>query len=357
MKATCLLVVHMACLIGLALPCSGQTALRCDAARWVLIYSGGLSRPRYSVDDLTRYVAVVDSVGHPRTWLTTGAVFLELQGASGNYLTAITGAKPATGADWVQYLDSLFAQRGVLRRLDSAVARVASVLGPRRRPFQVAIMIPYPDPRSGTVTLWGSKRDFRSNDGRAGASVAYAREVTRRFRGGRFGHLNLEGFYWLMEGAGTPDTGLIHTVADGLHSLRTKFYWISDFFDFTRRHWTGTKALGFDQAWLQPNFFIDTMTSPARIDSALALARAQGVGIELEVDKRLFSSQVFAKRLEPYLVALDSAPDLLAGPLALYEGSGALLRLANSKDATLSQLYRHLARTFQVPASAAKACN
>ncbi len=356
MKSGQLAVICAAFLIILAHRCRGQDSRPCGADRFVLIYSGGPHRPASRVSELIRYVAAVDSAGQPRAWLTTGVILLDLQAPAGAYLTAIKGTKPATAADWEEYLDSLFAVGGVVQRFDSAVTRVESVLGSPKQPFHVVIMIPYPDPRSGTVRLWGRDFDLRTNEGRVGASVVYSREVMSRFLAGNFGQLGFEGFDWLMEGVGIHDMGVVRAVADSLHSMRTRFYWIPDFYDFTRRHWASTVALGFDQAWLQPNYFIDTLSTVARIDSALEMARAQGVGVEIEFDKRLFSSPVFAQRLGPYLVALDSSPKIGSTPLALYDGGGGLPQLADSRNPVLHRLYLHLAKTFGVSESAAKAC-
>jgi hypothetical protein len=127
--------------------------------------------------------------------------------------------------------------------------------------------------------------------------------------------------------------------------------WIPDFFDFTHKHWLSARSLGFDQVYLQANYFIDSTTSVSRLDSAVALVRAEGVRLEVEFNKRMFSSGTFAERLDPYLGMLRKSPDLRDGPLALYEGSGALPRLARSQDSMLSRLYRDFAETFRVPAA------
>ena len=72
------------------------------------------------------------------------------------------------------------------------------------------------------------------------------------------------------------------------------------------------------------------------------------MGIELEFDRRMFESWQFADRLEPYLGLLESAPDLRGRPIAIYEGGGALLRLARSRDAWHRSLYQRLVTALRL---------
>ena len=68
-------------------------------------------------------------------------------------------------------------------------------------------------------------------------------------------------------------------------------------------------------------------------------ARAAGMGLEIEFDARLFSDERFSDRLEPYLTALENAPDLRNRSIAVYEGGGALFRLARSNVVWHRALY------------------
>lgn len=321
----------------------------CAAERWVLIYSGGPHRPRYPIADLVPFLAVVDTTGTPTAWLSSGSVFLEFQGASGRPLTWAPRPPFASGQDWAQYLDSVFAPAGVIARLDSAVGAVAAALGGRSHPYDVAVMIPYPDPRAARSLFLRDTLDFSTRAGRLAGVDAYVREVQRRFAEARYRNLRLTGLYWLNEGISQADVGFISEVATLLHRSGSQLLWVPDFFDFTHKHWQRTAELGFDRIFVQPNYFIDSAASLRRIDSAFAAARLEQAGIEVEFDARLFSSPTFRARLEPYLAALRDSPDLLAKPLALYEGGGALPRLAHAGDPSLRAQYQSLARTFRIP--------
>src|SRR5579864_5380915 len=128
--------------------------------RWVILYAGAPSKattyPRYTSAEDLRFVSAVDSSGRPTQWLTTGAIFAAIYGASGrSFATWSAGKWPALGPDWEAYADSLMAPDGILARLDSAVAQVAAVVGPRHAPYKVVIMIPYPDSSLGKLSYRG----------------------------------------------------------------------------------------------------------------------------------------------------------------------------------------------------------
>ena len=102
------------------------------------------------------------------------------------------------------------------------------------------------------------------------------------------------------------------------------------------------RRMGFDEAWLQPNFFFHPEVPQTRFDSALATARTFSMGIELEFDRRMYQASPFADRLLPYLAALEVSPDMRARSIAIYEGAGALLQLARSRDEWNRALYHRL---------------
>jgi hypothetical protein len=314
--------------------------------RWILVYKGGWPRPAYSVDDFVHLVSAVDSGGQPTSWLCTGALLLELRATSGRNYYPFPDGTPADGDDWTRYLDSLFVHGGPLIRLDSAVALIDSAVGTPGRRLAVAIMIPYPHPRSEPVRFDGQSYLLSSNPGRAAAVNAYMRQVERRFADLKPPHLVFDAFYWLDESVTALDTGLVRNVSGEVHRLGARFLWIPA---FGATGAVGWRVLGFDQAWLQPNYFFHPDVPETRLDTAMAQARSAGMGLEIEFDRRMFTSWQFRDRLEPYLAALEDAPDLRAGPLAIYDGGGALYVLARAKDRWHRALYERLVTVLRGP--------
>jgi hypothetical protein len=332
------------------LPALGQAPAK--PSRWVLVYAAAPRAasldPRYTTDDLARLVAVMDSGGRPRAWLTTGAIFLELYAPSGRVFANWTGGPPATGADWRAYADTLLAAAGPIARLDSALDGVAQTLGSRAEPYRVAVMIPYP-----AVTLDTLRYDRRlyqlwdASDA-AALTTAYVSHIAELFTRRAFGHVVLDGCYWLHESIEGREAAVVAAVAASVHRAGLRLLWIPFYQAPGAAAW---RRHGFDEAWLQPNYFFNLTLPPLRIDSAFALARALGMGVELEFDQRLLSDPRYADRLLPYLERLGAAPDLWQRSLAIYEGGGALVRLSKSPDPRQRALYRGLAQLLSTDAA------
>ena len=297
--------------------------------RWILMYGGDRRRLHYAVDDCLRLVAGVDSAGHPTRWLSTGAILLARFPKGGRTFTSWTpaGAVPAIGQDWQDYLDSMVTPNGPLARLDSAVRLTEAALGPLSGGYDVAIMTPYPDPRGDSLRFQDSLYDFHTPEGRAGAVRAFVTELARRFPSGGYRRIRLEGIYWLFEKAPPQDVLTIQAASRAVHAVGLRFVWIPFFNADGATSW---HQLGFDEAWLQPNYFFHPEVGPRRLDSAYSIARAAGMGLEIELDKRLMSDTLFRPRLEPYLQLVEDHPELHQGSLAIYEGSGALIALSRS---------------------------
>lgn len=311
--------------------------------RWVLAYAGGPSKqyPLYTTDRLVDLIAVVDDSGRPTGWLTTGMIFLHLYAPSGRVFTTWIGGPRADGDDWAMYLDSLFLPGGVLDRTDSAVMRVAGMVGSRSTPYRTALMIPYPVPGTDSIRFQGATFDRKTVVGRAALAAAYVTAAAGRFAAAGYHHLAFDGFYWLREDAEPPDTAVIRATAAVVHARHLRFLWIPGYRATGAERW---RALGFDEAWHQPNYFFTPALLPTRIDSAFALARSWGMGIEIEFNRRMFHEPAFAARLDPYLQALERIPDIRRGSIAIYEGAGALIQLAQSPAGPMRERYRSLVR-------------
>jgi len=319
------------------------------ARRSILIYSGGPERPVYSIDDFVHMIAFVDTGGKPSAWLCDGAILLEYHARSGHYMMPWTpGYVPSDGDDWLTYLDSVLAPGGPVTRLDSAVGLVAAAVGGVARPFALTLMMPYPDPRIDTLRFEGQLFHFRGAKDRVAALDGYATEALKRIRSTRLSGVRLTGFYWINEGITAVDTAVVTGVSASVHRRNLEFVWIPAWGAAGAEKW---HAFGFDQASQQPNYFFHWDVPVTRLDSAVARARATGMGLELEFDRRMFGPNwQFWDRLEPYLSALAAAPDLRSKPITIYEAS-ALMQLARSRDAWHRALYERLANVLRASAA------
>jgi hypothetical protein len=309
--------------------------------RWVLVYSGGPNRPAYTVDDLLRLLTVVDTSGRSIGPLCNAVILTEFQAVSRRYYMPWQNGTPATGPDWNQYIDSVFAPRGPLARLDSAAALAARTPA---RPLDVAIMVPYPSPKADTLRFGGRQFTMSSDSDRLASVEAYMREVVRRVQGMSPRNVSVSAFYWLNEGVVDTDTSLVSKVAKAAHGMGMRLLWIPSWGAHNAVRW---RALGFDKAWQQPNYFFHPEVATTRLDSAVDRARAAGMGLELELDRRLFSDAKFTPRLAPYLATFEKAPDLREQGIAIYEGAGALIELSRRSGREYRALYERLVAVLQ----------
>ena len=314
--------------------------------RWILIYAGSPKHHAYSVDDFLHVITEGDTLGKPTRWLMTGALFLEIYSASGRAFATWAFHPPANGADWEAYLDSIFASGAALARLDSAVRIAITQIGPLGRPFPISVMIPYPDSTVDTVQFQGTSYRVATPTGRLNLIGAYVRAVRTRFGAGAFRHLVLYGLYWLNERVEAQDRGIIAATASVVHDAGLKFLWIPYYMANGYESW---RALSFDEAWYQPNYFFHPEVARTRVDSAMRSAEQLGMGIELELDPRLFTNPDYANRLTPYIETLWLHPALRDGSVAVYDGAGALIQLSRSRDPRYQDLYHGLANALNGP--------
>ncbi len=305
------------------------------------MYSGGPNRPAYAVDDFVRLLTVVDTSGRSIGPLCNAVILTEFKAVSGRYYLPVGNEPPASGVDWSQYIDSVFTRTGPLARLDSA-----STLAPRlpARRLDVAIMVPYPNPKADTLRFGGLQYIMSSDSDRLASVDAYMREIVRRVHGKALRKVSVSAFYWLNEGVWDTDTALVSKVAKVAHRMGMRFLWIPSWGASNALRW---RSLGFDQAWQQPNYFFHPDVPSTRLDSALQRARSADMGIELEFDRQLFSDAKFADRLGPYLATFESAPDVRRKGIAIYEGGGALIELSRRRDREHRALYDRLVAVLQ----------
>jgi len=190
----------------------------------------------------------------------------------------------------------------------------------------------------------GKRYDFTTDDGRVASVEAYTHTALDRFSKATVPHLRFDGFYWLMETAPPRDTAVVKAVTHAVHAAGRRILWIPYFSAQYLERW---RDLGFDESWLQPNYFFNRDVPATRLDSAASRATRMGMGLEIEFDGRLLSDPRYGDRLDPYLAVLVGHPELRSRPIVIYEGGGALLALSRSQDMARRALYAALANTLK----------
>lgn len=313
-----------------AAACSALHAPAVHPQRWLLSYDGTYLRSVADQDFYVRAFAGAQGNNCSRA-LFDGVIFLGVQSATeGKWFAAWANkSSPVNDAsveDWFAYVDTLAAPAGPLVRLDRATSTVPG------RITDVVIMVPalMRDP-DGAVRLGSVRVDLEQEAGRSLYS-AYLDTLLAKFERRGVGHLRLRGVYWLRESAWGPEATLARQVAEIVHSRNLQFFWIPYFGAGGVPEW---RTLGFDAAWLQPNYFLRSELSRARLDSAVAISKSLGMGLEIEMDGRIFTSAESRRRLSEYLGRAAANPDL---PITVYDGGGTLVRLFRDTTAALAPL-------------------
>jgi hypothetical protein len=318
----------------------------------VLIYQGGVHRLAWTEKQLSGYVTYRDPATGRERWLFDGFLFLEFTDGRGTRLVGQYKLRSATRSDWTWLSDRLFAPGVAIDALDGATASAASRLGRPARRRKVYLGLPEPIlHQKDWGELDGGALDFDVPEHRLAAIRWYVAETLRRWRVRAPGHLDLQGFYWVAEDA-SESRHILPLVADLVHREGLELIWIPYWRSPRLIIW---RSLGFDRAYLQPNYFFNKSIAEDRLDEACTTARTLGMGLEVEFDARAWTDPAYRTRLPAYFARFAAGGALAAAPLAWYEAGGAIERMAASADPAVRSLYHDLATVVITRQAAADA--
>jgi Domain of unknown function (DUF4855) len=295
----------------------------------MLIYQGGVQRPRYTVSRFAPYVTYSDPQTGKEQWLFDGFLIIEFQDGRGHTYEQYSNMKHANQAQWTWLLQRNFANNDGVPNLEKAVEAAVARIGEPVRRRQVVLTLPVPEPgQTDWGTLNGHALDFNNKADRLAACNWYMDMALQAWTNLAPRELDLAGFYWVAEQYGST-TSLFPDLAQAVHARGKKFFWIPSYHVTTPiGNW---KSFGFDEAYLQPNFFFTPTVPPSRLQHACNFAKEHGMGLEIEFDPRMITdSTVFEPRFHAYLDAFTQYGVRDGAAMAWYEGGGALYRLAVS---------------------------
>ncbi len=260
---------------------------------------------------------------------------------------------PSTKDGWEYYMDDLFRAGRQLDALNEAMMEYNKRRGtlytsPARE--NVVLALPYPDPNQASFGKVMEEQDSlsfqaakvgeeRAYNYRKQALEWYFRKLQQRWGEADFRYLRLEGIYWyheLIDDAVPRERQLIRETAEMVHNEALHFYWIPYFGATGLGEW---KELGFDYAFVQPNFYNDKPIPIDRIEATLAVANKYGMGIEIEGDERMYRDPKFYQNYYNQLIAAHKLGIDKEKIHAYYYGSKTLLEAVNSKDPVARAIY------------------
>ena len=325
---------------------TGYLPLRSSAAAGisdlVLIYQGGTHRPAWTPEQLAPYVSHRDATTGKESWLFDGFLFIEFMDGRGHEFTHGYGKQSARKEDWLWLLDRNFEKGLALDALEQTIAAVARRIGPP--PQTRRIVLSLPEPIRGQ-TNWGSldgrALNFQNEADRVAACRWHIETARKRWENFSPKHLELAGFYWIAENAGSAGT-MLPQINQVIHAHGKKLFWIPYWQAGGAKDW---QKLGFDAAYQQPNHFFKPEVADDRLDAACAFARTHGLGLEFECDARAIkSADQFRPRLHAYLEAFERNGVRTNSAMAYYEGGGALGQMAGAAEPEARALYDEVAR-------------
>lgn len=291
------------------------------------------------------YVGYVDEEQQAKDFLFDGGLFLGLW--SKNQRSFAESDSPSNKEDWEWYLDKTFGEQGDAAQLNEAVREVAEQLGQPDHRMKVVVMIPYPASNQanfGDVDGDGQTENFapsfrrpiqEANNDRMKAVQWYIGELTDRWKKGNYSHLELVGLYWLNESVNALEEQVVIRASELVHDLDLAFFWIPYFTARGIRSW---ERLGFDAVALQPNHFFDG-TDASRIQRTAEIAQMTRIGLEIELDDRVFHDAAYRQKYIDYLNGgLDYGFD---GEVfrAYYQDIRTLAKAAASSQPELREVY------------------
>jgi hypothetical protein len=316
-----------------------------NAADTVLIYQGGSGRLPWTPDQFQPYVRYADPRAGREKWLFDGFLFIEFRDQKHTFSAGEGNGNwaPADKGLWQHLLDKNFEPGHGVPALEEACAATEKRLGAPLRRRQVILTLPEPvDNFTNWGELDGHRLDFSVLADRVAACEWHLAQALDKWRSLAPRHLALAGFYFVPESANHSNPQMLPVVAQEIHARGLRFFWIPYWHSQGGADW---KALGFDLASQQPNYFFHPQLPEAHLQTACDFARAQGMGLEMEFDDRLISQPaIFAPRFEGYLEAFAGNGVRDSAAMSYYEGGGTLLRLARSGDKTTHAQYDRLAQ-------------
>ena len=341
----------------------------------------------WDADRLAPHVSFIDAEGKEQ-WLFESFLFIEASDGKRHLTMSIApSGHSARRESWEDQLSLWLGPEGGVANLEKACADAASRIGKPERKRQVIITIPdaimfehFANKQSSTK-YWGEidgrELDFADVNDQLAALYWYIDQARAMFASLKCKYLELGGFYIVSEdlpvayGETEQESfnakykrweTIVPALSAYCHKKGEGLYWVPYHMAAGYRFW---KKLGFDMAWMQPNYYWD-LKSPGRhpFDKTLAAIKDYGMGMELEFEYSLVSDvmkevkqgpdgagkMIFGEEDVPalkeqfrdYMRKFKEAGLYGKASIALYSGSNALTQLATSTSPEDKELYLEL---------------
>ena len=300
-----------------------------------LAYHGQSRHP--GVDDLLPIFGHLGTDGNYDDTMYDGALFLMSGKFPSNLEGGTGGILSYTKADAEWLLSELFKPTENIPALETAVGQIKNTLGlPNSYKVKYYVSLYYPRCDDfGDIDGDGKSEDLSTAAGKIKVLKWWIDKFEAERAKYSFKNIEFAGYYWYNESMRSGDEAITNAVAEKVHSCGSVFFWIPY---YAAQGWSNWRDYGFDTVCLQPNYAFHTDVPITRIPSAVRVAKAGKMSLEIEMDHRVAIDIRYKLRYYEYLKQGFKLGYQEHCPHLYYVGAS-LQSYARSSDPALRQIY------------------
>lgn len=265
----------------------------------VLLYHG-TKIDGYTVEQLIPYLAYVDQDGNIKDTMFDTFLFL----LSGGFPSGLSGWDDSKGSDWEWTITDLFTQDENILALEEAAGIVKEALGlDEDYKYGFTVTLYYPNSERtdfGDINGDGVVDALTTDENRLRALEWYMEMFEAKLGQYDFENIEFVGYYWYDESIYPQDNApyIVTETAKMVHNRGYDFFWIPY---YTASGFSAWDSYGFDVACMQPNYVFKEEEPYSKIPQAAYLTQLYGMGIEIEISGKAFTSDIIYRKYMEYL--------------------------------------------------------
>jgi len=254
----------------------------------------------YTVDTLIPYLAYVDENGNIKDTMFDSFLFL----LSGGFPSGLSGWSDSKASDWQWTITDLFTQNENILALEEAAGIVKDALkldDDFKYGFTVTLYYPNSERTDfGDIDGDGKVDGLTTDENRLRALEWYMEEFEKKLSEYTFENIEFVGYYWYDESIYPTDNApyIVTETSKIVHERGYDFFWIPY---YTATGFSSWEDFGFDVACMQPNYVFKEEVPASRIEQAAYLTQLYGMGIEIEISGKSFTSDILYRKYMEYL--------------------------------------------------------
>lgn len=303
-----------------------------------VLYQGGVERLEFTRQEIIPYVYRWTSNGDLE-WLFDGFLFHEdrtFDGYAFEQEAFRYQKNRARKSEWIWLINRIFEPAKSIHVLNQVIDEQSKIGNVPKRKRKVIISLP--EPLSGQLDwgeLNGKNLDFARDEDRIEAVKWYVDELIRNFNEGNFQHLELSGFYWLRQD-NELTFQLMPQIAAYIKSEGYKFYWRPQYQKHRGKTW---RINGFDAAYLQPNYFLNSDFNKLSLEKACTYASLYNMGLEVDIESAITNATHQSKFTE-YMEVFTNKKVFEKAAMSFSDGGKTFYELSKTTTPALQNIFK-----------------